>query len=165
MPARLRPTAPFAADAVLVGDPGRALLLAQELLEQPKMSNHARGLWGYSGRTPAGHELSVQSTGMGGPSAALVHYFGLSADAAHLLLWESGSAQRAFERAFAQHDEKDRAKFLETVIARVNEDALKRKDRALERTALLWSKPPKKEPGDDDLPPPEISSDRKTAYL
>lgn len=72
MPARLRPTAPFAADAVLVGDPGRALLLAQELLEQPKMSNHARGLWGYSGRTPAARELSVQSTGMGGPSAALV---------------------------------------------------------------------------------------------
>ena len=32
--ARLRPTAPIAADAVLVGDPGRALLLAQELLEQ-----------------------------------------------------------------------------------------------------------------------------------
>jgi uridine phosphorylase len=72
MPARLRPTAPFAADAVLVGDPGRALMLAQELLEQPKMSNHARGLWGYSGRTPEGRELSVQSTGMGGPSAALV---------------------------------------------------------------------------------------------
>jgi uridine phosphorylase len=72
MPARLRPTAPYAADAVLVGDPGRALLLAQELLEQPKMSNHARGLWGYSGRTPDGAELSVQSTGMGGPSAALV---------------------------------------------------------------------------------------------
>ena len=49
MPPRLRPTAPIAADAVLVGDPGRALLLAQELLEEPKMSNHARGLWGYSG--------------------------------------------------------------------------------------------------------------------
>lgn len=72
MPARLRPTAPIAADAVLVGDPGRALALAQELLESPKMSNHARGLWGYSGRTPAGRELTVQSTGMGGPSAALV---------------------------------------------------------------------------------------------
>ena len=43
MPARLRPTAPNAAAAVLVGDPGRALLLAQELLEQPKMCNHARG--------------------------------------------------------------------------------------------------------------------------
>jgi uridine phosphorylase len=72
MPARLRPTAPIAADAILVGDPGRALLLAQTLLEQPKMSNHARGLWGYTGRTAAGRELTLQSTGMGGPSAALV---------------------------------------------------------------------------------------------
>jgi uridine phosphorylase len=36
------------------------------------MSNHARGLWGYSGRTAAGDELTIQSTGMGGPSAALV---------------------------------------------------------------------------------------------
>ncbi|MBK5220684.1 MAG: hypothetical protein JJE35_13030 [Thermoleophilia bacterium] len=72
MPSRLRPVASVAAEAILVGDPGRALLLAQELLEQPKMSNHARGLWGYFGRTPAGRELTVQATGMGGPSAALV---------------------------------------------------------------------------------------------
>jgi uridine phosphorylase len=72
MTARLRPTAPIAADAILVGDPGRALMLAQELLEQPKMSNHARGLWGYSGSTPAGHELTIQATGMGGPSASVV---------------------------------------------------------------------------------------------
>lgn len=72
MPARLRPTAPIAPDAILVGDPGRALMLAQELLQQPKMSNHARGLWGYSGRTEAGDELTIQSTGMGGPSATVV---------------------------------------------------------------------------------------------
>lgn len=72
MPRRLRPTAPIGADAILVGDPGRALLLAQELLEAPKMSNHARGLWGYSGRTPAGEVLTIQATGMGGPSAAIV---------------------------------------------------------------------------------------------
>ncbi|HWM63466.1 MAG TPA: hypothetical protein VNP96_05685 [Solirubrobacterales bacterium] len=72
MPSRLRPTASVAADAILVGDPGRALLLAQELLEQPKMSNHARGLWGYSGKTPRGRELTIQATGMGGPSAAIV---------------------------------------------------------------------------------------------
>lgn len=71
-PARLRPTAPIASDAILVGDPGRALILAQELLQQPKMSNHARGLWGYTGLTEAGKELTVQSTGMGGPSAAVV---------------------------------------------------------------------------------------------
>jgi uridine phosphorylase len=69
---RLCPTAPIAADAVLVGDPGRALLLAQELLVEPKMSNHARGLWGYSGQTPAGDALTIQATGIGGPSAALV---------------------------------------------------------------------------------------------
>jgi uridine phosphorylase len=70
---RLRPTAPIAPAAVLVGDPGRALLLAQELLEQPKMSNHARGLWGYGGRArESGIELTIQSTGIGGPSAALV---------------------------------------------------------------------------------------------
>jgi uridine phosphorylase len=72
MPSRLRPTAPLASDAVLVGDPGRSLLLAQELLEKPKMSNHARGLWGYSGRTASGLELTIQATGMGGPSAAVV---------------------------------------------------------------------------------------------
>jgi purine-nucleoside phosphorylase len=72
VPRRLRPTAPIAAHAILVGDPGRALLLAQELLGEPKMSNHARGLWGYSGRTPAGTELTIQATGMGGPSAAIV---------------------------------------------------------------------------------------------
>jgi uridine phosphorylase len=72
VPSRLRPTAPIAADAILVGDPGRALLLAQELLEEPKMSNHARGLWAYFGATPAGGELTIQATGMGGPSAVLV---------------------------------------------------------------------------------------------
>jgi uridine phosphorylase len=72
MPVLLRPKAPLAADAILVGDPGRSLLLAQELLEQPQMSNHARGLWGYSGRTPAGRELTIQATGLGGPSAAAV---------------------------------------------------------------------------------------------
>ena len=74
MPARLRPSTAIAADAVLVGDPGRALMLAQHLLDQPRMSNHARGLWGYSGRTLEGDDLTVQSTGIGGPSAAVVLY-------------------------------------------------------------------------------------------
>jgi uridine phosphorylase len=72
VPRRLRPTAEIHPDAILVGDPGRSLALAQVLLEQPLMSNHARGLWGYSGRTPEGRELTLQATGMGGPSAALV---------------------------------------------------------------------------------------------
>jgi uridine phosphorylase len=72
MPARLRPKAAVAADAILVGDPGRSLLLAQELLIEPRMSNHARGLWGYSGQTGGGRDLTIQATGIGGPSAAIV---------------------------------------------------------------------------------------------
>ena len=72
MPAYLRPTNSIHADALLTGDPGRALALAQELLDEPKMCNHARGLWGYSGRSAAGRELTIQSTGIGGPSTAAV---------------------------------------------------------------------------------------------
>lgn len=72
MPRRLRPTAEIHPDAILVGDPGRAMALAQLLTEAPKMANHARGLWGYSGTAASGHGLTVQTTGMGGPSAALV---------------------------------------------------------------------------------------------
>jgi uridine phosphorylase len=71
-PFHLRPKTPYAADALLPGDPGRAMALAQQLLTQPKMSNHNRGLWGYSGETADGRPLSIQSTGVGGPSAALV---------------------------------------------------------------------------------------------
>jgi uridine phosphorylase len=72
VPRRLRPTAEIHPDAILVGDPGRAMALAQVLTEAPKMANHARGLWGYSGTTEDGRGLTVQATGMGGPSAALV---------------------------------------------------------------------------------------------
>jgi uridine phosphorylase len=72
VPRRLRPTADIYEDAILVGDPARAMALAQVLTEGPKMSNHARGLWGYSGLTAEGRGLNVQATGMGGPSAALV---------------------------------------------------------------------------------------------
>jgi DeoD family purine-nucleoside phosphorylase len=68
----LHPTAPLAERVLLPGDPGRALLLAQVLLEQPKMFNHNRGLWGYTGAAADGEPLTIQSTGMGGPSAAIV---------------------------------------------------------------------------------------------
>ncbi len=72
MPVHLRPSATIAADALLPGDPGRAMMLAQELTEQPRMSNHSRGLWGYHGATLDGRELTIQSTGIGAPSAAIV---------------------------------------------------------------------------------------------
>jgi Phosphorylase superfamily len=68
----LRPSGQIAPRAVLTGDPGRAMMLAQELTEGPKMTNHARGLWGYTGIAADGEPLTVQSTGIGGPSAAVV---------------------------------------------------------------------------------------------
>jgi uridine phosphorylase len=57
---------------LLPGDPGRALMLAQALLQEPRMFNHHRGLWGYTGAAPDGEPLTIQATGMGGPSAAIV---------------------------------------------------------------------------------------------
>lgn len=69
----LRPTAALAERVLLPGDPGRALALAQVLIAEPRMFNHHRGLWGYTGPAHAdGEPLTIQSTGMGGPSAAIV---------------------------------------------------------------------------------------------
>lgn len=64
---------PVAPRAILVGDPGRALTIAQRLLERPPlMCNHRRGLWGYTGTASDGAPLTVQSTGVGGGSAVPV---------------------------------------------------------------------------------------------
>jgi DeoD family purine-nucleoside phosphorylase len=71
-PIHLHPAAPLAERVLLPGDPHRALAVAQAILDEPKMFNHHRGLWGYTGRARDGARLSVQSTGMGGPSAAIV---------------------------------------------------------------------------------------------
>jgi DeoD family purine-nucleoside phosphorylase len=71
-PIGLQPTADLAERVLLPGDPARALLLAEALLEGAKMFNHHRGLWGYTGVARDGAPLTVQSTGMGGPSAAIV---------------------------------------------------------------------------------------------
>jgi len=71
-PIHLHPTAPLAERVLLPGDPGRALRLAQSLLAEPKMFNHNRGLWGYTGVASDGAQTTIQSTGMGGPSAAIV---------------------------------------------------------------------------------------------
>lgn len=70
--AHIRPTNDLAPRAVLVGDPGRALAIAQQLLDAPLMFNHHRGLWGYTGAAADGEPLTIQATGIGGPSAAAV---------------------------------------------------------------------------------------------
>src|SRR6185503_1835638 len=68
----LRPHEPVAERVLLPGDPGRALRLSTQLIDKPRMLNHHRGLWGYSGPGPDGALLTIQSTGLGGPSAAAV---------------------------------------------------------------------------------------------
>jgi uridine phosphorylase len=72
-PVHLKPNAPVAERALLPGDPGRALRLAQHLLAAPmQVLNTNRGLWGYTGTASDGAPLTIQSTGMGGPSTAIV---------------------------------------------------------------------------------------------
>ena len=71
-PNALQPTTSLSERVLLPGDPGRALMLAESLLDGAKMFNHNRGLWGYTGLAPDGEPLTIQSTGMGGPSAAIV---------------------------------------------------------------------------------------------
>jgi uridine phosphorylase len=71
-PIILKPHEPVAERVLLPGDPGRALRLATQLIDGPRMLNHHRGLWGYSGPAADGAPLTIQSTGLGGPSAAAV---------------------------------------------------------------------------------------------
>jgi uridine phosphorylase len=71
-PIHLKPQTELAERVLLPGDPHRALAVAQAVLEAPRMFNHHRGLWGYTGTAADGELLTVQSTGMGGPSAAIV---------------------------------------------------------------------------------------------
>ncbi len=68
----LNPSAELAERVLLPGDPHRALTMAQALLDSPRMFNARRGLWGYTGRAADGEAVTIQSTGMGGPSAAIV---------------------------------------------------------------------------------------------
>ncbi len=72
LPSVLQLVNPVAPRAIVVGDPGRALALAQRLLDRPLMCNHRRGLWGYTGAASDGEPLTIQSTGVGGASAAPV---------------------------------------------------------------------------------------------
>ncbi|WP_354701245.1 Purine nucleoside phosphorylase DeoD-type [Paraconexibacter sp. AEG42_29] len=75
MPAQvnvLRPTNALAERALLCGDPARCLGLATALLDRPLMFNHARGLWGYTGTAADGAPLTIQATGLGAASAAIV---------------------------------------------------------------------------------------------
>jgi purine-nucleoside phosphorylase len=60
--------APF---VLLPGDPNRATLIAETFFESPRRYTEYRGLLGYTGRY-RGMPVSVQTTGMGCPSLAIV---------------------------------------------------------------------------------------------
>jgi uridine phosphorylase len=70
--AHLKPAIELAERVLLPSNPHRALAIAQHLLDGPRMFNHAHGLWGYTGVAADGAPLTVQATGVGGPSAAIV---------------------------------------------------------------------------------------------
>src|SRR5438445_801667 len=72
MPIHVRAEPGDYADAVLLpGDPLRAKYIADTYLEDVKQTNSERGMLGYRG-TWEGKDVSVQATGMGCPSAAIV---------------------------------------------------------------------------------------------
>jgi uridine phosphorylase len=100
--AHLHPTAELAERALLPDDPGQALALTRVLYgETPRMFNHHRGLWGYTGVALDGAPLTVQSTGIGGPSAAIVvgelHALGLRRAVRIGRAWALDGALRAGE--------------------------------------------------------------------
>jgi DeoD family purine-nucleoside phosphorylase len=61
----------YAEACLLPGDPLRAEYIAENFLDDPRQTNRERGMLGYTG-TFRGSPVSVQSTGMGCPSAAIV---------------------------------------------------------------------------------------------
>lgn len=59
------------ADKILLpGDPLRAKYIAENYLEDAKLYNEVRGMYGYTG-TYKGERVSVQGTGMGVPSISI----------------------------------------------------------------------------------------------
>jgi DeoD family purine-nucleoside phosphorylase len=61
----------FAESVLLPGDPRRAKYIAESFFEDAKLVTEERGMLGYTG-TYKGAPVSVQATGMGCPSAAIV---------------------------------------------------------------------------------------------
>jgi DeoD family purine-nucleoside phosphorylase len=61
----------FAESVLLPGDPRRARYIAENFFEDARLVTEERGMLGYTG-TYKGKPVSVQTTGMGCPSAAIV---------------------------------------------------------------------------------------------
>lgn len=64
------PEGAVAPNVLLPGDPLRAKFIAENFLENPKLYNEVRGMYGFTG-TYKGVPVSVQGTGMGQPSISI----------------------------------------------------------------------------------------------
>ncbi|MBQ9817110.1 MAG: purine-nucleoside phosphorylase [Proteobacteria bacterium] len=71
MPIHVRCSSPVAPIVLLPGDPDRARWIAQNILEHAQCTTEYRQMLGFTG-TYNGSPISIQTTGMGGPSAAIV---------------------------------------------------------------------------------------------
>jgi purine-nucleoside phosphorylase len=89
----------IAETVLLPGDPLRAEFIARNFLDDVKRYNQVRGMYGYTGFYK-GKRVSVQGTGMGGPSMGiyayeLIHAYaaeGYRAGHVHLLRFLSSQA-------------------------------------------------------------------------
>src|SRR5919107_4594773 len=61
----------FSESVLLPGDPLRAKYIAENFFEEARLVTEERGMFGYTG-TYKGEPVSVQTTGMGCPSASIV---------------------------------------------------------------------------------------------
>ncbi|MGH3087977.1 MAG: DeoD-type purine-nucleoside phosphorylase [Rubrobacteraceae bacterium] len=61
----------FAENVLMPGDPRRAKYIAENFFDDPKLASEERGMLGYTG-TYKGRPVSVQTSGMGCPSASIV---------------------------------------------------------------------------------------------
>lgn len=63
----------IAETVLLPGDPMRAKFIAEQFLDDAKLYSRVRGMYGYTG-SYNGKRVSVQGTGMGGPSMGIYSY-------------------------------------------------------------------------------------------
>jgi len=62
----------IAKTVLLPGDPRRAKKIAENCMVSPVLHNEIRNMWGYTGTTKDGKNLSTHASGMGQPSLSIV---------------------------------------------------------------------------------------------
>ena len=74
MSTHIKDNAYFAKTVLMPGDPLRAKYIAENFLTDYKEVTSVRGIYGYTGKTKEGKEISVMASGMGIPSIGIYSY-------------------------------------------------------------------------------------------